>query len=164
MGIGIITMCCFVAGFAAVFLGRCWLIVEERYPEYRSNVRDPFALIGLRAVGPKMSSFVTLNIVLQLFGVAVVFLLIASELIGAVLKHTQYFANVTHCNWIVILGLALLPFMWFGSPVVSETSQSLSTVKNRITFCRTSLRSRLAPCCVLWFLAFWSQFCSSKKL
>lgn len=116
MGIFIIAFCCVAAGFAAVFLGRCWLIVEERYPEYRSNVRDPFAIIGLRAVGPKMKSFVTLNIVLQLFGVAVVFLLIAAELTLAVLSNASYLPSISLCSWIVILGVALIPFMWFGSP------------------------------------------------
>ena len=149
-GIILIAACCLSAGFAAVCLGRCWLIVEERYPEYRSNVREPFCIIGLRAVGHRTKSFVTLNIILQLFGVAVVFLLIASELIHSVLNNSTLIPNVTVCDWIVILGLALIPFMWFGSPqdfspiaFAASATTAISCVLIAVLFVQESLSGQL---------------------
>ncbi|KAI1288323.1 hypothetical protein HDE_09353 [Halotydeus destructor] len=116
IGILIIAICCLAAGCSAVFLGKSWLIVEELYPEYRNGDRDPYAIIGYKAIGEKTKIFVTINIVLQLFGVSVVFLLLSSELVFAVVSTTPYLSTLQVCDWILILGLALIPFTWFGSP------------------------------------------------
>jgi hypothetical protein len=42
---------CVNAGYGGTRLGACWAILEERYPEYRSPVRNPYATIAYRAVG-----------------------------------------------------------------------------------------------------------------
>lgn len=112
-GLIVIVFCCLASGYAAVYLARCWLIVEERWPEYKKQVRDPFSVIGLKAIGPKTRAFVTFNVIAQLFGVAVVFLLLCSELIESVLKDR---VHISLCDWIIVLGLILCPLMWLGSP------------------------------------------------
>lgn len=62
-----------------------------------------------------MKHFVTFNIVTQLFGVAVVFLLLGAELVYNLLA--AHAPHVTLCDWIIVLALLLLPLMWFGSPM-----------------------------------------------
>ena len=37
--------------YSGTRLGLCWMILEERYEEYRGQVRDPYPAIGERAIG-----------------------------------------------------------------------------------------------------------------
>ena len=39
------------AGFSGTRLGLCWIMLEERYEEFRGEVRDPYPSIGQKAVG-----------------------------------------------------------------------------------------------------------------
>ena len=39
------------AGFSGTRLGLCWMMLEERYEEFRGEVRDPYPAIGEKAVG-----------------------------------------------------------------------------------------------------------------
>ena len=39
------------AGFSGTRLGLCWIMLEERYEEFRGEVRDPYPAIGEKAVG-----------------------------------------------------------------------------------------------------------------
>lgn len=60
-----------------------------------------------------MRGFVTFNVLVQLFGVAVVFLILCSDLVQDLLKnHT----SLVSCDWIIIIGFLTCPFMWLGSP------------------------------------------------
>jgi hypothetical protein len=51
IGLVLIVYFCINAGYGGTRLGACWAILEERYPEYRSPVRNPYATIAYRAVG-----------------------------------------------------------------------------------------------------------------
>ncbi|GFG32693.1 hypothetical protein Cfor_05159 [Coptotermes formosanus] len=51
IGLVLIVYFCVNAGYGGTRLGACWAILEERYPEYRSPVRNPYATIAYRAVG-----------------------------------------------------------------------------------------------------------------
>jgi vesicular inhibitory amino acid transporter len=42
------------AAFVGTKLGTCWVILEERWPEFREQVRDPYPSIAEKAVGPWM--------------------------------------------------------------------------------------------------------------
>jgi len=39
------------ACFSGTRLGTCWVILEERHPEFRGIIRDPYPTIGEKAVG-----------------------------------------------------------------------------------------------------------------
>ena len=39
------------AGFSGTRLGLCWIMLEERYEEFRGEVRDPYPAIAEKAVG-----------------------------------------------------------------------------------------------------------------
>ncbi|PSN34891.1 hypothetical protein C0J52_16728 [Blattella germanica] len=51
IGLVLIVYFCINAGYGGTRLGVCWAILEERYPEYRNPVRNPYATIAYRAVG-----------------------------------------------------------------------------------------------------------------
>ncbi len=40
------------AAYVGTRLGACWVILEERWPEFREQVRDPYPSIAEKAVGP----------------------------------------------------------------------------------------------------------------
>ena len=55
-GILLIALGCSVAGFNGVHLGHCWIMLLERYPEYRTHVKAPYPSIAEKAYGKWMRS------------------------------------------------------------------------------------------------------------
>ena len=111
-----IAICCIVATYSGIYLSRSWLMVEERWPEYRdTRVRSPYALMALKAVGPKTATLAKFTMNFQLFGGTIVFLLLSAEMTDSILS--QYSVNVRFCEWILIIGFCLMPITFFGSPV-----------------------------------------------
>ncbi len=39
------------AAFSGTRLGLCWVMLEERYEEFRKEIRDPYPSIAEKAVG-----------------------------------------------------------------------------------------------------------------
>ena len=39
------------AGFSGTRLGLCWVMLEERYSEFKGEVRDPYPAIAEKAIG-----------------------------------------------------------------------------------------------------------------
>lgn len=60
-----------------------------------------------------MRGFVTFNVLSQLFGVAVVFLILCSDLVNDLMKGHS---SLISCDWIIVIGFLTIPFMWLGSP------------------------------------------------
>ena len=50
-GVALITLFCMNAAFSGTRLGLCWVMLEERYEEFRREIRDPYPSIGEKAVG-----------------------------------------------------------------------------------------------------------------
>ncbi|KAG8184418.1 hypothetical protein JTE90_004588 [Oedothorax gibbosus] len=111
-GIGLLIFCCVISLYSGICLGRCWTILEERYDEYKDRNRYPYPAIAERAVGIKMRYFVSFCIDFTLFGVATVFILLSSQLIGSLAASL----NISFCYWILILAAFLWPLMWLGTP------------------------------------------------
>ncbi|XP_013777068.1 amino acid transporter AVT1J-like [Limulus polyphemus] len=111
-GVLLIVVCCANSGYCGIILARCWIILEERWKEYQNKVRIPYPLIGFRAWGRFMRAAVSLCLNSTLFGVATVFLLLASQLVQSV--GDQF--NISFCYWILIFGTILCPLMWLGTP------------------------------------------------
>jgi len=67
IGLVLIVYFCINAGYGGTRLGACWAILEERYQEYRSPVRNPYATIAYRAVGKwgRYNSFALCNLLLN---------------------------------------------------------------------------------------------------
>ncbi|XP_053211728.1 LOW QUALITY PROTEIN: proton-coupled amino acid transporter 1-like [Panonychus citri] len=45
----LLIMCCLDAGICGILIGKCWMILEERWPEFRENCRYPYPAIGKMA-------------------------------------------------------------------------------------------------------------------
>ena len=51
IGLPILIIFCGSVAFAGTRLGHCWVILEERWPEYRNPARQPYMEIAFRAFG-----------------------------------------------------------------------------------------------------------------
>ncbi|XP_035213521.1 amino acid transporter AVT1J-like isoform X1 [Stegodyphus dumicola] len=111
-GVVVLLVCCVNSLYSGVCLGRCWTILEERYDEYKQKNRYPYPTIAYRAMGTKMRYIVSFCIDFTLFGVATVFLLLSSQLIGNLAAQW----GISFCYWILILAAFLGPLMWLGTP------------------------------------------------
>ncbi|KAE8573193.1 uncharacterized protein [Halyomorpha halys] len=100
--------------YCGVKLGQCWEILEERFPECRGISRNPYPDIGERAMGKWGRRSVTICNYFTLFGVATVYLLLASQMMHALLE--DYVQELSVCVWILILAVVLTPPTWLGSP------------------------------------------------
>ncbi|XP_023239379.1 amino acid transporter AVT1J-like isoform X1 [Centruroides sculpturatus] len=113
IGILIIIVCCVNAGYAGVCLGRCWLILEERWPEYRMRMRYPYPAIAYRATCTCMRYVVSFCVDFTLIGVSTVFLLLCSQLVQQLVCSLY---DLSFCFWILIIAAILCPLMWLGTP------------------------------------------------
>ncbi|KAG7313535.1 hypothetical protein JYU34_000678 [Plutella xylostella] len=123
VGVPIIIIMCVIAAFSGKRLGDCWSMVEARDPEMRSRQRTPYAIIANQALGKKWSVVVSMAMMATLFGAAVVYLLMAAQIIEEVLR--TLVPTVTFCAWFLIVAGATTPLMMFTSPKdFSSTDQN----------------------------------------
>jgi len=101
--------------YSGTRLGMCWLILEERYEEYRGQVRDPYPAIGERAIGRWGRIISMIAIALTLYGGCCVFIVLISQLLGS-LVHEATGLQLTLCSWMVIAATGLTPLTWMGTP------------------------------------------------
>ncbi|KAJ6220430.1 hypothetical protein RDWZM_006242, partial [Blomia tropicalis] len=113
-GIGLIIYCALASAIGGICLAECWLILEERYPQYRHGLtRKPFATIGYHSFGKYSSALVSILINVTRIGSGTVFFLLTSSLIQSI---TKSFINITQCHWILIVPLVcFFPYL-LGSP------------------------------------------------
>ncbi|CAB3361564.1 Hypothetical predicted protein [Cloeon dipterum] len=105
-----------VACYGGSRLGKCWTILEERYPEIypkHLQTRNPYACIAHRTLGDWGSRIVSACVQITLFGAGTVYLILAAELLDDLLKGL---IPIGPCTWVLILAAFLLPAMWLGSP------------------------------------------------
>ncbi|CAK1588101.1 unnamed protein product [Parnassius mnemosyne] len=114
IGVPIIILMAVMAAFSGKRLGDCWSIIEGRDPEMRSRKRNPYAIIADQALGKTWSAVVSLAIIVSLFGAAVVYLLLAAQIIEQVFM--SLIPTVTFCAWYMIVAGAMTPLMLFGTP------------------------------------------------
>lgn len=119
LGILIMVLICTIAGYAGILLARCWIICEHMNPSMSNNkIRDPYSVIADTAYGKYGRLITSITLCIQLFGCAVVYLLISSEMLLGILN--QILSNqslITFCQWIIIFGVTLAPISLLGSPV-----------------------------------------------
>jgi len=51
LGMILIALFTINAGFSGTRLGLCWMMLEERYTEFKGEVRDPYPAIAEKAIG-----------------------------------------------------------------------------------------------------------------
>ncbi|KAJ9600373.1 hypothetical protein L9F63_009343, partial [Diploptera punctata] len=114
IGLVLIVYLCVNAAYGGTRLGTCWAILEERYPEYRTPVRNPYATIAFKAVGRWASLLVSASIQVTLFGAGTVYLLLASQIIQQLLENVL--PKMGFCIWLLIIGALITPLTWLGTP------------------------------------------------
>ncbi|XP_068201894.1 uncharacterized protein [Palaemon carinicauda] len=114
VGVPMLGVLCAMVGYSGTRLAHCWVMLEERWPEYRAPCRRPYPAIAYRALG-KFGQYVTevaLNV--TLFGAATVFLLVTTQMIHQLLWPLK--VPITPCEWILIVGGLLILPTWLGTP------------------------------------------------
>jgi len=104
-----------ITTYTAVILGRSWVMLQKRWPEYRETCRKPYPEIGRRALGQRVRFTVSVCINATQFGIAVVYLLLSAKNIHDFLK-SFFNADLGYCIIIMIVALLLLPVTFLKSP------------------------------------------------
>ncbi|XP_063591326.1 uncharacterized protein LOC134768430 [Penaeus indicus] len=114
-GLPLMVLLCACVGFAGTRLAICWVLLEDRWPEYRQPCRRPYPAIAYRAFGT-IGRYVLCTAAQQatLVGVSTVFLLLASQLLSALVQPLVSSATLCYCLFVV--GGVLVPATWLGTP------------------------------------------------
>jgi len=114
MGLLLIVLFTVNSGFTGTRLGLCWIMLEERYEEFRGQVRDPYPAIGEKAVGRWGRVCSIFSITLTLYGGGCVFIVLISQLLSSLMAGVG--VELTLCTWMVIVAVCLTPLTWMGTP------------------------------------------------
>ncbi|KAK5964634.1 Vacuolar amino acid transporter 4 [Trichostrongylus colubriformis] len=114
-GLAISVVMMAVVTYTAYVLGLSWNILLNTWPEYREHCRKPYPEIGYRAMGRIVKLLVSICIDITQFGIAVVYLLLASKNIHDMIK-TFSDAEFSYCFVVIILAVCLLPITFLKSP------------------------------------------------
>ncbi|XP_023328375.1 amino acid transporter ANT1 isoform X2 [Eurytemora carolleeae] len=102
------------SAFVGIKLGQCWVILEERYPEYRGQVRDPYPSIAEKAAG-KIGRFAAITCInLCLYGAGCVFIVLIASFIKNIFD--EYNLELNFGIWMVIVAAVMIPPCWLGTP------------------------------------------------
>ncbi|KAL3078721.1 hypothetical protein niasHT_029360 [Heterodera trifolii] len=114
---GLLILLCMaiISTFSAVMLGQCWEILLRRFPVYRTHCRKPYAEIGLKALGPKMRTIVSICVNVTQYGATTVFLLLCAKNIRDFIR-AFLDKEISFCYLIVVIALVLLPVTLLKSP------------------------------------------------
>ncbi|XP_015369776.1 PREDICTED: uncharacterized protein LOC107165866 [Diuraphis noxia] len=105
--------------YSASCLGTCWLILEERYHQYRVYpIPDPYPTIALHAVGRRtsvISSYLTKACIhATLFGSATVYLMLIAQ--SAQKLFTGSHPEIEFSTWLFVFSVSLSSLMFLESP------------------------------------------------
>ena len=90
-------------------------MLEERYPEFKGIIRDPYPTIGEKAVGRWARVVSVICISVTLYGGGCVFIVLIAQLFGSIMSTWAGF-HLPFCLWMVIVALILTPLTWMGTP------------------------------------------------
>ncbi|CAL4149279.1 unnamed protein product, partial [Meganyctiphanes norvegica] len=102
--------------YSAMKLGTCWVIMEERWPEYKTTCRKPYPEMAFRTLGTPGKYVVDVVTVFSLFGVGVITLLLSAELLASVIEDIGQLGWMTVCWWLIICAIIFTPLSWLSSP------------------------------------------------
>jgi len=113
-GLALILVFTINAAFSGTRLGLCWMMLEERYEEFRKEIRDPYPSIGEKAVGKFGRILCTVCICLTLYGAGCVFIVLIAETVRSLFESVN--VEMSLCVWMLIVAGILTPLTWLGSP------------------------------------------------
>ncbi|KAJ8964177.1 hypothetical protein NQ317_009269 [Molorchus minor] len=116
-GIILVTVVCLLQIYTATLLGKCWVFAADIYPTLGRKSRYPYSALAEVTFGKALSNFVNVLLDLTVFSGGIPNLIVASrnlQLLG--LRISEGEVNISECYWILIVGVALCPVLWLGSP------------------------------------------------
>ncbi|GMT01172.1 hypothetical protein PENTCL1PPCAC_23346, partial [Pristionchus entomophagus] len=84
-GAALTVISAFASGYTGILLGENWLMMQDRWSEYRHFCRKPYPETAYRALGEWGRVFTSILLSVQQFCLSVVFLLLASNNISSLL-------------------------------------------------------------------------------
>ncbi|KAL4135307.1 hypothetical protein QTP88_006923 [Uroleucon formosanum] len=101
--------------YSACCLGNCWLILEERYAQYRIYpIPDPYPTIAMHAIGRRTSYLTRACIHITLFGSSTVYLMLIAQSAQKLFLGTH--PEVEFSTWLFVFSLSLSSLMFLESP------------------------------------------------
>lgn len=101
--------------YSASCLGTCWLIIEERYPQYRIYpIPDPYPTIAMHAIGRRTSYLTKACIHITLFGSATVYLMLIAQSAQKLFLGTH--PEIEFSTWLFVFSVSLSSLMFLESP------------------------------------------------
>lgn len=101
--------------YSASCLGTCWLILEERYAQYRIYpIPDPYPTIAMHAIGRRTSYLTKACIHITLFGSATVYLMLIAQSAQKLFSGTH--PEIDFSTWLFVFSVSLSSLMFLESP------------------------------------------------
>jgi len=104
------------AMFAGSRLGLCWVMITERFPEYRDGCRSPYMVIAEKATGTIGRRVTEVCVVMTLYGSCCVVMVLMGSFISNIAHYFDKTVSISTCEWMLIVAACLAPLCWFGSP------------------------------------------------
>ncbi|XP_023335307.1 amino acid transporter AVT6E [Eurytemora carolleeae] len=156
-GLALIVIFAIFAVFVGTRLGYCWIILEERYPEFREQVRDPYPAIAEKAVGKTARIVSLVCISITQYGTGCVYIVIMSTFIHNLAVAAGFEMNP--CIWMVVLAVGMCPVCWLGTPndfwQIAVSALITTTTACIIIMVKESLDVRDSTSCYYTELGSW---------
>ncbi|KAB7499469.1 hypothetical protein Anas_09891, partial [Armadillidium nasatum] len=91
-------------------LGNCWVILEERWPEYKKPTRQPYMEIAYRSFGNTGKNIIFASVTLTLMGSSIVYIILIAEFMNSLVP------SLSICAFTTIAAIVFVPFTWLGTP------------------------------------------------
>ncbi|KHN80081.1 Lysine histidine transporter 1 [Toxocara canis] len=115
VGLSFMLVICVFFAYTAHLLGENWVIMQERWPQYRELCRKPYPEIALRSMGPRMKVAASIIVYVTLFGTAVVYILLSSRIIQHLIA-SVFGAQIGFCYLLCVVSVAIMPLTYLKSP------------------------------------------------
>uniref|UniRef100_A0AAF5DPH9 Aa_trans domain-containing protein n=1 Tax=Strongyloides stercoralis TaxID=6248 RepID=A0AAF5DPH9_STRER len=114
-GLIIMTILFLTFSYTAHMLGHNWIRMCQNWPEYNKHCRKPYPEMALRSMGEKSRTFTSFVVNAMLFGISIVYLLLASKIISDIV-FSLIGINVGSCVMLLIVASIMLPVTFLKSP------------------------------------------------
>uniref|UniRef100_A0A0N4ZB95 Aa_trans domain-containing protein n=1 Tax=Parastrongyloides trichosuri TaxID=131310 RepID=A0A0N4ZB95_PARTI len=101
--------------YTAHLLGQNWIRMCKNWPEYNEHCRKPYPEMALRSMGQRSRTFTSFVINAMLYGVSIVYLLLASKIINDIV-FSLFGLNFGSCLMLLIVSSIMLPVTFLKSP------------------------------------------------
>lgn len=102
------------AMFVGTRLGLCWIMIEEKFPEFKEKCRDPYMVIAEKAGGPVFRHVTSAFIAITLYGSCCALIVLMATFMENILG--EVWPGGTKCVWMFIIAGLMAPICMLGTP------------------------------------------------